>query len=190
MEVWVTTQGYSSMAVFRFEPRLLKPGESILITWLNCYLTFIPNPEPFLLKSICLDILIKRSILATRRENLTLNIKFINAKKIVKWNNFHSQDLFRGNLRDNAYVLVDSVETVHIHLIFSLGEDKKLVRFHDLLREGKRGNKGVNQKTSDIKGLFTPCESFTLFCFKNMLGIHLIFFRAHPLPCKPSIVHG
>lgn len=56
--------------------------------------------------------------------------------------------------------------------------------------EDKRGNKGVNQKTSDIKCLFTPSESLILFCFKTMLGIHLIFLMAHPLPYKPSIVHG
>lgn len=99
-------------------------------------------------------------------------------------------DPFRGNLRDNAYVLVDSVEAVHIHRIFNLGGDKELGCFHDLLREDKRGSTEVNQKTSDLKCLFTPCESLTLFCFKNTLGIHLIFFTAHPLPREPSVVYG
>lgn len=70
-----------------------------------------------------------------------------------------------------------------------MGRDKELGCFCDsLLREDKRGNKGANWKTSDIKCLFTPCESLTVFCFKNMLGIHLIF-EAHPLPSKPSTVH-
>lgn len=48
-------------------------------------------------------------------------------------------------------VLVDAVETVHIHPIFILGGDKELGCFHDLLREDKRGNGRVNQKTSGFK---------------------------------------
>lgn len=93
-------------------------------------------------------------------------------------------------LGDNVHVLVDSVGAVYIQAIFILGGGKELGCFYyTLLREDKKGNKGVNQKTLAIKFLFTPYESLTLFCFKNMLGIHLIF-TAHPLPYKPSAVHG
>lgn len=50
-----------------------------------------------------------------------------------------------GNLRDSAYVLVDSVGRVCIYPVFNLGRSKELGCFCDiLLREDKTGKKGVN----------------------------------------------
>lgn len=163
----------------------------MLINGLNCYPTFIPGPEPFLLKSIYLNLLIKRP-LQLEGETLTLNVNYINARKIVKWNTFHSAGpLQRESKGQCLFQQTQWKQFLYWYtLIFILGADKELGCFHDLLREDKRGNGRVNQKTSGFKLPVTPCESLTLFCFKNMLGIHLIFFMAHPLPCKPSIVHG
>lgn len=128
-----------------------------------------------------------KSSLQLKGRECYIEHKFTIRKIGVKWNDTYSAlSCLRaktGNLGDNTYVLGGSVETAHIHPLFNLGGDKELGCFNDILpREVKRGNKGVNKKTSDTKCLFTLCESLILFCFKNMLGIHLIFLRAHPLP--------
>lgn len=57
-----------------------------------------------------------------------------------------------GSPRGDAYVLVASVETVLIHPVLNVGGDKDLSCVCDILPgEDKNGNKGVNQKTSDMK---------------------------------------
>lgn len=62
--------------------RLLSRGEPRLMASLNCYPTFIPNPELFLLKSIYHDFLIKKALQLEKR---TLIISFITRKIEIKW---------------------------------------------------------------------------------------------------------
>lgn len=103
---------------------------------------------------------------ASRRENLPLNVISFTTRKIgVGWTDAFTlpSPLEDWNGQSEAQCLCFgrfSGNSSYIHPVLNVGGDKDLSCVCDILPgEDKNGNKGVNQKTSDIKWLFTPCES-------------------------------